>query len=106
MSIGLKIRELRQRKGLTQHELAKRLGVSDSIIAMYEADKRNPSFENLMAIAEEFHVSAHDIIDDGRELSPEAQLPEDKRRLLLAWDRAHPTYQQLALEILELHPLI
>lgn len=37
-----KIKELRQSKGLTQAELAKKVGISNQAIHYYENDKREP----------------------------------------------------------------
>lgn len=40
---GEKLRELREKKNLTQSEVAKAVGLSVSAIAMYELDERTPS---------------------------------------------------------------
>lgn len=45
-----RIRELRTRLGLTQHQLAKLAGVSQSLIAKIESGKINPSFEAVKKI--------------------------------------------------------
>lgn len=47
---------LRKRSGLTQLELAEALGLSKSMISMYERGERNPSYEMLEAIADYFNV--------------------------------------------------
>jgi transcriptional regulator with XRE-family HTH domain len=41
------IREARRRAGLTQQQLAERLGSSQSVIARWESGKARPSLENL-----------------------------------------------------------
>ena len=48
---------LRKRDGLSQKDLADRLGISRSTVGMYETGEREPSFEMLNAIAEIFDVS-------------------------------------------------
>ena len=48
---------LRRGAGLTQAELAEKLGMSKSAISMYECGKREPEFELLEAFADHFHVS-------------------------------------------------
>lgn len=50
-TMGALIRRLRIKKGLTQAELAKEIGVSQSIIGQYELDKRNPKRETINALA-------------------------------------------------------
>ena len=47
----------RTQKGLSQSELAKRLGLSPSTISMYEVGKRQPDFETEEKIADYFNVS-------------------------------------------------
>ena len=48
---------LRKRDRLSQQELATKLGVSRSVVGMYETDQRMPSFEVLEAIADTFNVN-------------------------------------------------
>lgn len=51
--VGLKIREARKAKGLTQKELGEKLGVSEPTVNKYEKGKINPSLEVLGRIAKE-----------------------------------------------------
>lgn len=55
--LGERIRKLRKEFDLTQEELGKKVGVSTSMIGMYETNKRNPGYENLEKIADCFNVS-------------------------------------------------
>ena len=41
-----RLKKLRKENNMTQTELAKALGVSGGTVAMWETDKRKPSFEN------------------------------------------------------------
>jgi len=52
-----KIKDLRTAKNMTQEELAKILGLSTSIVGMYETGARKPSYEALVKIANYFKVS-------------------------------------------------
>ena len=54
---GRAIKNARIRKGLTQAELAKKLGMSPSYIGQYESGNRNPKPETLMRIADALDVS-------------------------------------------------
>lgn len=51
------IKSLREKAGMTQTELAERLGVSKSVISAYEKGIRNPSHKNLVQIANVFNIS-------------------------------------------------
>ncbi len=49
-------KKLRTEHGLTQQELASKIGVSRSAIGMYEKGERQPDFETLETIADYFNV--------------------------------------------------
>ena len=64
-TFGEKLRFLRQRAGLTQRQLAARLGYTDhSHIALIEQNKRNPTVELVLKVADMFHVTADQLIRD------------------------------------------
>lgn len=50
-------KELRISNGMTQTEIAEKLGISRSTIGMYETGAREPDFETLEKIADFFHVN-------------------------------------------------
>lgn len=51
------LRNLREWRGLTQKELAKRANISDSVLGYYELGKTIPTADKLAAIARELNVS-------------------------------------------------
>jgi len=53
---------LRKREGLSQAELAEKLGVAKSTVSMYERDDRKPSFEMLEAIADFFNINMDTLV--------------------------------------------
>jgi transcriptional regulator with XRE-family HTH domain len=55
--LGKKLKGLRSEYKITQEELAKIIGVTTSMIGMYETDSRKPSYEVLLKISEYFNVS-------------------------------------------------
>ena len=54
---GQKLKELRQISGMTQKQLASRLGITKSTVSFYERHERMPSPEIMSKIASIFHVS-------------------------------------------------
>jgi ribosome-binding protein aMBF1 (putative translation factor) len=50
--IGAKVRELREARGISQAELARRMGSSQSVIARLEIGGAEPRFETLRRVAE------------------------------------------------------
>ena len=57
MTIRDRLRELRAREQITQQELSDNTKIPRSTIAMYEAGKRTPNFEELDTLADYFNVS-------------------------------------------------
>lgn len=57
MDFGNRLKELRKQSGLTQQQLADRIGVSKSVVSFYELKERAPSPEVLMKLSYIFHVS-------------------------------------------------
>ena len=55
--LGRRISALRKQRGLSQAELANRLGISPSAMGMYEQGRREPSAETLVALARELQVT-------------------------------------------------
>lgn len=56
-TMGTKIKDLREKAGMTQTELANKLGVSKSVVSAYEKGIRNPSFKVLPLLAKAFNVT-------------------------------------------------
>ena len=52
----LKIKELREEKGISQQELANAVNISKSSISKYEKGDRTPELETFEAIADYFNV--------------------------------------------------
>lgn len=56
MSMGSKIKFYRQQMGLTQRELAEKMGKSKGLIGFWETDKREPSNNDMIKLSELFNV--------------------------------------------------
>lgn len=59
---GLTIKELREKNGLTQFELAKKLNVSDKAISKWETGKGFPDITLLEPIAKVFNISVAELL--------------------------------------------
>ena len=57
VDFGSRLKELRRQSGLTQQQLADRLGVTKSVVSFYELRERSPSPEVLAKMSYVFHVS-------------------------------------------------
>lgn len=59
-----RLRELRTETGMTQTDLARKLGISRSTVGMYELGRREPDFEILDLCADVFNVSVGYLVGD------------------------------------------
>lgn len=64
MNIGMKIKELRNKKNITVTQIADALKVSEQAIYKYEANKAEPSLSSLMKLAEIFGISVTSLLDE------------------------------------------
>ena len=64
MSIGKRIKEARRAKGLSQVQLAEKIGVSKGAVGNYETGFSHPQFDILCAIFEELEIDANYIFQD------------------------------------------
>ncbi|MBQ6113466.1 MAG: helix-turn-helix domain-containing protein [Synergistaceae bacterium] len=83
MSISGNLRILRKKAGLTQIELAERLGVSIATLRRWEAGETAPSGTRIIELANLLEISPNDIVSDKENSSKPAQplftYPNDER---------------------------
>lgn len=63
MSVGKKIKKIRENKGLTQSELANKCGILYQTIGKYERDVLNPKIETIKKIAKALGVDYIELLD-------------------------------------------
>ena len=64
--LGRKLFELRKRNGLSQGELAEKLGVSRQAVSKWECGESLPDTDNLITISKLFDVSLDDLIGNSQ----------------------------------------
>ena len=57
MNFNVRLKQLRQKRKLTQSELANILGLKPTAISNYESKRNEPSFDKLIALSKYFDVS-------------------------------------------------
>jgi transcriptional regulator with XRE-family HTH domain len=90
--LGSRLREERERARISQRELARRLGVSASLISQIESGQSKPSVSTLYAIVTELDVSLDDVFrihDD--ELSIATAVGAESGSAVVARPVVHPT---------------
>lgn len=61
-TIGKNVREIREKKGITQERLAFEAGLNRAYIGYIERGERNPSTETLVKIAKALRISPKDLL--------------------------------------------
>lgn len=108
MSVGSRIKELRkaQKPPITQQEFADRVGIKQSTVATYEADRNVPSDAVISLICREFHVREawlRDGTGEMLEVKPRAEELGELVRKLLA-DRPESFRSRLITSLLRFEP--
>ncbi|WP_428910841.1 helix-turn-helix domain-containing protein [Niallia sp. Krafla_26] len=73
MTLGEKIKDFRMRVGLSQEQLAEKIGVSRQAITKWESDRGIPDIKNLQYLAKLFDVSIDSLINS----------PEDSQAIVI-----------------------
>ena len=64
MTTGQKIQTLRKRQGMTQEQLAQRLGVSRQAVSRWEVGASAPGMDNLLALSKLYGVSLDELVGE------------------------------------------
>jgi len=84
VGFGFRLKQLRQARSITQKELAKRLGLTKSVISAYETDIRTPSFDTLLHIAAFFNVTTDYLLGVDHDMTLDiSKLTEKDKEIIL-----------------------
>ncbi|MCL1964395.1 MAG: helix-turn-helix domain-containing protein [Firmicutes bacterium] len=96
VSIGAKLRQLREEMDITQREVATRINCSPTLISNYELDKRAPDYATLIALCDLYQVTCDYVL--GRSQNPQQHhnrpLSGRQKKLLSLFDKLPEHYQQ------------
>jgi len=81
--LGKKIKEIRQKIGMTQEELAWKCGISLNFLGQIERGQKKPSIETIKKIAEALEISPSAFFDKMPYPSPKEDILTKKIKLLL-----------------------
>jgi transcriptional regulator with XRE-family HTH domain len=70
--VGSRLRQERERRGMSLRELARRVGVSPSLVSQIELDRVNPSVSTLYALVTELGMTMGDVFGDIVQPTPRA----------------------------------
>ena len=75
--VGSRLRSERERLGISLRELARRVGVSPSLVSQIELDRVNPSVSTLYALVTELGMTMSDVFGDPGSEQPVVRRPRD-----------------------------
>ena len=76
MTVGQKIRALREERGMTQRELGEKLNMTASAVGKFEGSTKTPKVETLEKFAAAFQVPLLSLIEDAQWVSVNIGLPD------------------------------
>lgn len=76
--LQIRLKELREKKGISQAELAKKMGVVQSTVGMWESGKNQPQQSTLVALANFFDVSVEYLLGLSDSQKPEYAMIAEK----------------------------
>ena len=89
------IRRIRQARGLTQKELAAKLGCTDAAVSNYERAIRGLEYELLLKISEALDCSVNDLVDQDLVFEPkEMQISDEERELIEMYRKLCRAYKE------------
>ena len=81
-TLGMMIAELRKEKGMTQLELAEKMGVTDKAVSKWERDLSCPDINSLPNLAEILDVTVDELMQIKREAENPKQSPKEIAQLI------------------------
>ena len=98
--IGIRIRDFRESKGLTQKELAEIVGVQDAVISNWETGRNSPNVDVLKKLCTALNTSADELI--GIKRKENKGLSNEAKKVAAAFDDSDYKIKQIIKNILEI----
>jgi transcriptional regulator with XRE-family HTH domain len=75
--VGSRLRQERERRGISLRELARRVGVSPSLVSQIELDRVNPSVSTLYSLVTELGMTMSDVFGDNAQSGAHVPVQRD-----------------------------
>lgn len=101
--IQVNLKKVRLDKGMTQKDVAERLGCTPNIYSRYETGERQPSIDVLIRLSQIFEKSIDYLVGNHAEV--DFSISDEEQRLLFAFRNADNRAREDAMNTLLSHPL-
>jgi len=98
------LKHLRNQKGLTQEDLAKKMDKDYSTIGKWELGQRNPIMADILKLADIFGVSVQDLVEKDLRFNEEIEKNEVSNKQTMLFNKIKdlpPEKQQIILNVTE-----
>ncbi|PGZ46677.1 transcriptional regulator [Bacillus cereus] len=77
MSLGEQLKKLRESKGFSQEDVAKKIGVTRQAVYKWENDKSCPDIDNLILLSEMYNVTLDELIKGNQNIKEKIHIDEE-----------------------------
>ncbi|PET97708.1 transcriptional regulator [Bacillus cereus] len=77
MSLGQQLKKLRESKGFSQEDVAKKIGITRQAVYKWENDKSCPDIENLILLSEMYNVTLDELIKGNQNFKEKIHIDEE-----------------------------
>ncbi|EJQ10088.1 XRE family transcriptional regulator [Bacillus cereus] len=77
MSLGKQLKKLRESKGFSQEDVAKKIGITRQAVYKWENDKSCPDIENLILLSEMYNVTLDELIKGNQNFKEKIHIDEE-----------------------------
>lgn len=105
MSFASQLLRHRKKCGMTQQEVADKMGITKSAYSAYETGKREPDVEKIKLLAEIFSTTGDELLETGYDMPQvQAVLTAEDSLLLHSFHAADPGTQAAVRKLLDIAP--
>ncbi|EJP96235.1 helix-turn-helix domain-containing protein [Bacillus cereus] len=77
MNLGAQLKKLRESKGFSQEDVAKKIGVTRQAVYKWENDKSYPDIDNLILLSEMYNVTLDELIKGNQSFKEKIHIDEE-----------------------------
>lgn len=77
MNLGEQLKKLRESKGFSQEDVAKKIGVTRQAVCKWENDKSYPDIDNLILLSEMYNVTLDELIKGNQSFKEKIHIDEE-----------------------------